>query len=427
MLLASSTKRGSQFARRVRYAPRKLYRNLTRKLADNDSRTCRAIISILSLVDRKCRAIRHLRLRWLDEADEFKYVKLAEAAITQSYGPAKKGKSQVVVPIHLPSIYLYRFPDARVTMDSSSFVLGNQEVLIERLETVDTSSCCYAGGQIWHHNQQTAVVHVADAIDLDRGIFLGGNGSFNYYHWLIEIIPRLFHLSRLPREFRDYPLLVNEDVEKYPSFKDALNHYVGAQQIRPLKKKASYRIRDLLHVTTPNLLPFNLKQRTHFEACEFQFRSEAVAFLREGSTRRPTSVGRPTKRVFLARKPQRRNYNQDQALDISRRYGFIPVFMEDLGFPEQISTMQDSEIIIGPTGGAWTNLVFCNPGTRALCWMADEYGDFSAFSNLAQLSGVNLEYLTYPTGATTTHELYNATYRLDLKMFEEALLSIVSA
>ena len=51
------------------------------------------------------------------------------------------------------------------------------------------------------------------------------------------------------------------------------------------------------------------------------------------------------------------------------------------------------DVIAGPTGGAWTNLIYAQKGTKALCWMTSQYGDFPCFSSLAIYSGVEMRYL----------------------------------
>ena len=70
-------------------------------------------------------------------------------------------------------------------------------------------------------------------------------------------------------------------------------------------------------------------------------------------------------------------------------------------------------MLAGPTGAAWTNLLFVERGTRCICWMAEEQRGFAGYSNLAHAVGAELRYLTYATGVRDSERLYFIDYRLD--------------
>jgi capsular polysaccharide biosynthesis protein len=42
------------------------------------------------------------------------------------------------------------------------------------------------------------------------------------------------------------------------------------------------------------------------------------------------------------------------------------VCFEDLSFPEQVRLMADTEVLVGPSGAALTNLMFMPPGAKVL-------------------------------------------------------------
>ena len=102
------------------------------------------------------------------------------------------------------------------------------------------------------------------------------------------------------------------------------------------------------------------------------------------------------------------------------------VFMEELSLKNQIELVSNAEVIAGPTGAAWTNLIFCREGTRCLSWMADGYGDFSAFSNLAKIVGVDLRYITYKQEAESTEELNSLNYYVDAKEIQKSLEALLN-
>ena len=121
-----------------------------------------------------------------------------------------------------------------------------------------------------------------------------------------------------------------------------------------------------------------------------------------------------SKRIFLCRKEKRRRYNEDDVFECIAPFGFEKVYLGDLSFDEQLAVVHQAEWIVGPTGAAWTNLIFCQPGAKCLCWMAEEFGDFSAFSTIAHLVGADMQYISYKTGARSTDELYRKDYAVDV-------------
>ena len=101
--------------------------------------------------------------------------------------------------------------------------------------------------------------------------------------------------------------------------------------------------------------------------------------------------------------------------------------MEELSLKEQISLISNAELIAGPTGAVWTNLIFCREGAKCLCWMADGYGEVSAFSNLAKVVGADMRYVTFETDAKSVRELYSRSYSVDAKKIKKGLDTLLSA
>jgi capsular polysaccharide biosynthesis protein len=99
--------------------------------------------------------------------------------------------------------------------------------------------------------------------------------------------------------------------------------------------------------------------------------------------------------------------------------------MEDYSFTEQIQLFKNAKFIIGPTGAAWTNIIFCPSTVKCLCWMPEEINDFSAFSNLAEYSNVDLQYITFKTGIHQNN-LHSANYTIDINLINEWLFRIHS-
>ena len=193
-----------------------------------------------------------------------------------------------------------------------------------------------------------------------------------------------------------------------------------------LRQDLTYRVSRLLYVESPSICPFNLRSGEEFRVRDFILRPASIQFLRDRLLRSSRPQLSMRRRLFLARKSERRDYNQEEIFTVLQRHGFERVYMEDLLLREQIEAVRSAEMIAGPTGAAWTNLLFVEPGTRCLCWMAEEQRGFAAYSNLAQAVGAELRYVTYATGVSDSDRLYFINYRVDPVEVERGLEDLAS-
>lgn len=344
-----------------------------------------------------------------------------------AFGPNYIDGLQSTESVRLPDIRFHVFRKARVSATSSSVVLHERQVIIDRAIGPDQDKYNYAAGHIIAHSGDAAIVRLGKSKDIEKGLFLGGNGSFNYYHWVVEILAKLEFLPKLPERYRKYPLLVSEDAVRIPSFKESLCLFAKGYELIVLDKHSSYMVDELIYVDSPNNLPFNLFCNQKFKPAYVSIDSRSIDYLRKTALHAAEDTSAPSnypKKIFLCRKSGLRNYNQDEVVNCLSALGFTNVFMEDLSFLDQIRTCHRADLIVGPTGAAWTNLIFCRPETRALCWMAEELGDFSAYSSIAGVVGVDLRFLTYKAGVRSTGELYCKDYNIDLKMIEKGLSAL---
>ena len=355
-------------------------------------------------------------IEWLDENQVNLKTILDSQEYAFSYGPRKfHHEAQDIEQIKLPAVKLYHFNDALVSVLSSSIILDHK-IIIERVEGLEVDRCHYYSGPILLHDQKNALVRNLPIMHLEKGIFLGGNGSFNYYHWMIEILPKLQYLSKIDQNGHyGFPLLVSEDVNKIKTYREALNSIAQDRPIIVLKKNKGYRVANLLYINAPNNNPFNLHENERYRVTDFLTNKSSIIFLRDQLTKNidPSSHTKGNCRIFIARGNERRNYNENEIFEIFKKQGFQKVTPGELSLHEQISLISNAQIIAGPTGAAWTNLIFCREGTKCLCWMAEEYGEFSAFSNLAKIVGADMYYVTFKTNAKSVGELYSTNYSID--------------
>jgi len=393
----------------------------------SDSRVSQILLYAYGLIFKQYRYFRAVPFQWMDQSSNHQKWLLRIGGNSITYGPHFFNNIQSFKAVRLPDVNCHSFINARISMISSSVVLNDNVALIERTVIPNQDICDYSAGHIVMHGTKTAIVRLGEAVFIEKGIFLGGNGCFNYYHWLIEILPKLQFLDDLPKQFINYPLLVSEDVEKIPALKATINLIAVGYELIILKNDLAYSVGNLIYIDSPSNLPFNLRRGENFDIAYTIISERSVAYIKDvalANVKTYLAYSNHSRKLFFSRKSERRKYNKEDVLECLTKFGFEEVFMEDISFEEQVRLIHNADMIAGPTGAAWTNLMFCRPGTKGLCWMAEEFGDFSAFSTIAHLVNVDLRYITYKAGVHSTAELFGKEYIVDVALIEQCLTNL---
>ena len=363
-----------------------------------------------------------VRVSWLDENDSNCLQVFEDARVCLSYGPKINGVYSYE-NVTIPAVKLYRFREIECSGQSSS-ILKNKCLFLERVKDCNPVKCNYSSKHIRRVGVSFALVCRERVQGLEKGIFLGGNGSFNYYHWMMEILPKLQFIQMLGSEFDGYPLLVDQSIKDTPALMESLSFIAGTRKIILLKNEVMYKVEDFIYINAPTIAPFNLRGKEIFCLSYFLTRKDSVLFIREAllSMRRVEGDGKMLgERLFFARRGKRRKYNQDEIFNVFEQEGFVKVFLDEYTLQEQVELVSKAKMIAGPSGAAWTNIIFCQEGAKGLCWMNERLYGFCTFSNLAHCVDMDLRYVTYKSNIRETHEFYSSHYRVDVNKIKHEL------
>lgn len=368
-----------------------------------------------------------VQVSWLSQADLGRRTlrRIRDGVV---YPPRRVDGPQRREIVELPEIKEFALTGAVISGLSSSVLLPERKVLLlDGVPDMDQRRYDYSLGHLRRHTNERAIVRIKEPTCIERGIHLAGNGASNYYHWLIEILPRLEFLADPGGIDQDCPLLVNESVLQVPQLREALDLFSGGREVLALDPDGAYLVERLVYISSPNSLPFNLLGRHSFRASDLRMDRSAIDFIRNRvfEALGNSNSGRQfPPRVFLARRELRRSYNRDAVAGTLGRFGFETVYPDSLSFLDQAAMIQQAEAVVGPTGAAWTNLAFARRGTKCICWMAEELGEFAAFSTLAGFYDADLRYLRYKSGTNVTADHYSQDYLLDTRELASALVAM---
>lgn len=239
---------------------------------------------------------------------------------------------------------------------------------------------------------------------LNKGISLACNMSNNYYHFMLEVAARFYLLEKteIPS---DIPLIVDEVVLNIPQMKeiiDALN--TDNREIITIKQNHRMKVKRLYVISEPNVIIPNSSIKGESRTENFAFDKYAIDFLKHRLSSLLTTGKTDTpKRIFLSRKNcNKRQCNEEELLPILKNYGFKVVYTEDLSVADQIQLFSNAEHIIGSSGAAFTNLIFCDEGTIATLFFTVKI-NATCFSSLGSVQDVKTFHMAASEGGNDIH------------------------
>jgi hypothetical protein len=172
-----------------------------------------------------------------------------------------------------------------------------------------------------------------------------------YYHWICDVLPRVQRaLPHLPPEAK-FILPANLEDPFIDAFAAA---GVPWERCEFFQGSRPWRVRRLIHVPPVAMTGDHTR--------------ESLLSLRESVFRHTRSKPPliPARRIYIARRQgaERSVVNEAELLPILQERGFEVVRCEGLSFADQVELFRESKIVVGPHGGGFANLVWCEPGTK---------------------------------------------------------------
>ncbi len=197
----------------------------------------------------------------------------------------------------------------------------------------------------------------------------------NYYHWLLDLLPRVLLLKHATQNFSNYDTLL-------------LNG-----------SRANYERETLtvLEVPPEKIRFVDSRDRFHIASAVFPSMDiNVIAPWKVHGLRDLASSGKPSQHRSLylsrTRAAVRRIANEKEILEILRQRNFEILESENLSFREQADLFASASVIVAPHGAALANIVFCQPGTRVV-EISTRAGYRDWYWQLAAVAGLSYEVL----------------------------------
>lgn len=275
---------------------------------------------------------------------------------------------------------------------------------------------------IWARGDTALVNRLqGERMKVDEAIFIGGRDFTNWYHWLVDGLPALHLANSLPEHLRHLPVLIPEQIFKYPTMIHALELFLNHRDMIVVPEWTMVHAKKLVWIDpleVSNIPKTSAKtdkepriHLLHREGMESYRDVYLDAFAKK---RTPQN-----KKIVLARDTVRRSYNQDDVLEVAAEFGFEPVYPEKLSLAEQVQVFRSASHILGPSGAGFAGLLFSQKGTKALCWQDTRLRFMTILPDLATLNHSDYQHLFYQSDEN--RGLFRSSYTLDTNELRKAL------
>jgi len=193
----------------------------------------------------------------------------------------------------------------------------------------------------------------------------------NYYHWMVETVPKIRYLRAFGAEQEPVTLLIPADA---PPFVDETLNLLGWPDSHVVRAQhESYRVSELVVPSFPDRRP-----------ADFKWLREEI--LQSAPNRVPESGNN----VYVSRSNgvERRVVNEDEVMDVLSKFGFERYLLEERSLAENARLFADADVIVGPHGAGLTDILFAGDAT-----LIELFGDKvkQPYKLLAEAVGVNYE------------------------------------
>jgi hypothetical protein len=186
-------------------------------------------------------------------------------------------------------------------------------------------------------------------------LLCGGGGPSNYYHWMIDVLPRLHLLKKAGwLDKVDHFVVPNAEIE----FQKASLQAMGISEDKLIVCKSTLHLEAERLISTSHPRSFNSILIPHW-VVDFHRKCFLHLLKEEKST---------PEKIYISRQdtPLRPIYNEAELMDYLKANGFAIYQLSELPLLEKIRLFHQARVVVGATGAGMTNLLYCQPETKVL-------------------------------------------------------------
>lgn len=207
----------------------------------------------------------------------------------------------------------------------------------------------------------------------------------NYFHWMMDILPRLLLLR-----------LTGIPIDRYIISPQGRYPYLETLRLLHVPEEALLVSDAGCHVLAKRLVVTSaVSHKQCYPRWAFEFLRRELAFASGG---KPPDETYDKIYISRAKAGKRKVVNEAEVARLLKRYGFRIVELENMPLADQIHLFQSARTIVAPHGAGLTNLVFSPPGVKLIelfspnyvktyYWLLGSYIDADYYCLIGEPSG----------------------------------------
>lgn len=209
-------------------------------------------------------------------------------------------------------------------------------------------------------------------------LLLGAANSDNYYHWLVDSLPRWRILQAAGWQEYDYVLLHSQPCR----FQEETLDWVGVPAHRRLRCSKNF-----IHQFERLVVPVMPVERPVAPVVPFAHNPVPTWVAHWLRSLAPPAPSGPEK-IYLSRRgtPRRRFASEAELMPALAARGFVAIQPETLSVVDQVRCLGSARWIVAPHGAALANMVFAPPGARVMELFHPQHKN-RCYKNLAAACG----------------------------------------
>lgn len=276
----------------------------------------------------------------------------------------------------VPEVQVIELNGVLITPDNLVFVNGRLAVL-----SINFSNELNAMSGLAKVKSFIKARFLKKVVNHNQGVFLYAYDmwSASYYHWLCEVLPRLWMLKSV---HHDGLVILPDYFSKYQFALDALD-ILGMKYLLT-ERQHSHQFKRLAVVDTEpkwgNAIPAIIDSMV--KAIKIALQLPKI---------------KPHRKVYISRAkaPSRKVSNEAEVLPHLKSAGFEIIFAEELSFAEQVKLFNETSVLLAIHGGGMANIVFMQPFTKVLeIRAANKAANPLCYWRLANILNLEWEYFS---------------------------------
>ncbi|MGB3534038.1 MAG: tetratricopeptide repeat protein [Microcoleaceae cyanobacterium] len=210
---------------------------------------------------------------------------------------------------------------------------------------------------------------------------LSGLSGNVYFHWMVDVLPRLEILKKLGIDLSEIDGFVVNSIQR-PFQRETLEKLgIPLSKIIETDQQSHLQAEELI-------VPAFASNVGWVSPWIIQFHRQLFATAIEAP-----DVDYP-ERIYITRKKAqyRRIFNEKEVIDCLKQHGFETVALETISVEQQAALFAHAKVIIAPHGAGLTNLMFCRPETQVIELISPHYLRFYYWTIAIQL-GLEFYYI----------------------------------